>query len=594
MERLKQALRRIDGKGYKAYKDIEGSYRGDGFTLHIDHVQGDPFASPSRIRVELAGAVAGVEDDWLDPPWRRLAAEDFFARSVAQAIRGGRSTRGGPGTGGLHGTGKSGLIAIDAPGQQVLARTAVVIDRTRLEVRLSVGLPAAGRTVLGREAEQLLCGAVPYIVREGVLRADRDRLRRHLELADQQAAIRAWLREHGHVAFVADGSVLPRESGVSDRPMKGDGVVPFRSPERLAAEIPVPHRSKPIRGMVIPRGVTLIVGGGYHGKSTLLHALERGVYNHVEGDGREFVITEETAVKIRAEDGRRVECVDISPFISNLPFGKRTDRFSTDDASGSTSQAANIMEALEMGAGTLLIDEDTSATNFMIRDARMQRLVAKSKEPITPFVDKVRQLYEQHGVSTVLVVGGSGDYFKVADTVIMMDEYRPVDVTEEARRIAREHDSGRTEEGGEAFGPVTPRIIHPDSFDASRGRREKVDAKGLSTILYGTHAIDLSQVEQLVDPSQTRAIALMMQALAQQLAQKQQRERSIRPAAGGAAPTLREQIDQLYDKIARDGLDVLSPWRGKHPGDLALPRPFELAAAVNRLRTLRAQPKGGN
>jgi len=607
MERLKQALRRIDGKGYKAYKDIEGSYRGEGFALHIDHVQGDPFASPSRIRVELAAAVAGVEEDWLDPPWRRVAAEDFFARSVAQAIRGGRSTRGagggyaaggaGYGAAGGHGTGKSGLIAIDAPGQQVLARTAVVIDRTRLEVRLSVGLPAAGRTILGLEAEQLLCGAVPHIVREGVLRADRDRLRRHLELADQQAAIRAWLREHGHVAFVADGSVLPRESGVSDRPMKGDGVVPFRSPERLAAEIPVPHRSKPIRGMVIPRGVTLIVGGGYHGKSTLLHALERGVYNHVEEDGREYVITEETAVKIRAEDGRRIECVDISPFISNLPFGKRTDRFSTDDASGSTSQAANIMEALEMGAGTLLIDEDTSATNFMIRDARMQRLVAKSKEPITPFVDKVRQLYEQHGVSTVLVVGGSGDYFKVADTVIMMDEYMPVDVTEEARRIAAEHDSGRTEEVGEAFGPVTPRIIHPDSFDASRGRREKVDAKGLATILYGTQAIDLSQVEQLVDPSQTRAIALMMQELAKQMdkrpgPEKQLQKQMPKHAGEGGELTLSEQIGRLYEKIAAHGLDILSQYRGKHPGDLALPRKFELAAAVNRLRTLRARPAG--
>lgn len=567
MERLRQALRCIDGKGYKAYKDIEGSYRGDGFVLHIDHVQGDPFASPSRVRVEVEPVAAGVEAHWLNPPFRRTAAEDFFARSVAQAIR-GRSPRGS------IGHGKSGLIAIDVPGQQVLPRTAVTIDTKRLEVRLSVGLPAAGRTILGREAEKLLCEAVPQIVRQGVLRADRDKLGRHLELADQQEAIRAYLRERCYVAFVADGAVLPRESGNSDRLMKGSGVVPFRSPDSLAVEIPVPHR-KPIRGMAIPRGVTLIVGGGYHGKSTLLHALERGVYNHVEGDGREYVITEETAVKIRAEDGRRVECVDISPFIAGLPFGKRTDRFSTDDASGSTSQAANIMEALEMGAGTLLIDEDTSATNFMIRDARMQRLVAKSKEPITPFVDKVRQLYDQHGVSTVLVVGGSGDYFQAADTVIMMDEYVPVEVTAEAKRIAGECGGGRTPEGGDAFGTVTARIIRPDSFDATRGRREKVDAKGLSTILYGTHEIDLSQVEQLVDPSQTRAIALMMQELAKR--------------AERGALTLRELIDRLYEDIAAHGLDILSPYRGKHPGDLALPRKFELAAAVNRLRTLQAR-----
>jgi len=568
MERLKQALRRIDGRGYKAYKEIEGSYRGEGFALHIDHVQGDPFASPSRVRVEIAAAVAGVEADWLSPPWRRTAAEDFFARSVGEAIR-ARSSRGASG-----GHGKSGLVAIDAPGQQVLPRTAASLDRSRLDIRLSVGLPAAGRTVLGREAEKLLVETVPQLVRDGVLRADKNRLRRHLELADQQEAIRAFLRERGYVAFVADGAILPRESGASDRPMRTDGVVPFRSPAGLAVEIPVPHGS-PIRGMAIPRGVTLIVGGGYHGKSTLLQALERGVYNHVEGDGREYVVTEESAVKIRAEDGRRVECVDISPFVSNLPFGKRTDRFSTDNASGSTSQAANIMEALEMGAGTLLIDEDTSATNFMIRDARMQRLVAKNKEPITPFVDKVRQLYDEHGVSTVLVVGGSGDYFWTADTVIMMDEYVPVEVTEEAKRIARLFDSGRTPEGGDTFGTVTPRIISRDSFDASRGHREKADAKGLRSILYGRHEIDLAQVEQLVDPSQTRAIALMMQELAKQ------------PDDGSM--TLREQIDRLYAKIEAQGLDVLSPYRGKHPGDLALPRKLELAAAVNRLRSLRAR-----
>lgn len=561
MERLKQTLQRINGKGYKAYKDIEGTYQGKGFALHIDHVQGDPFASPSRLRVEIR---TPIDPEWIRTPWRHTAAEDYFARCTAEAIR-RRSFRG-------RGDGKSGRIAVDAPGQEVLKRTAVKMTERSMEVRLSVGLPAAGRTILGREAERLLCEAVPGIVEEAVFRRDDAQLRAHLELADQQAEIRTYLKKHGFVAFVANGSILPRESGVSNRPLRADEVVAFRSPPSLEISIPVPHRREPLSGMGIRQGVTLIVGGGYHGKSTLLQAIERGVYNHAAGDGREYVITDETACKIRAEDGRRVEKVDISPFITNLPFGKDTRRFSTEDASGSTSQAANIIEALEIGAKALLIDEDTSATNFMIRDARMQELVAKEKEPITPFVDKVRQLYEEHGVSTVLVIGGSGDYFDAADTVIMMDEYRALDVTEQARAIAQRLGSGRKPEGGGSFGRSAPRIVLAESFDAARGHKTKADAKSRTKILYGTTEIDLSFVEQLVDASQTRAIVRMMVMLAK------------READGKAA--LPEMLDRLCRRVEEQGLDVLSPFPGKHPGDLALPRKAELAAAVNRLRTL--------
>ena len=325
--------------------------------------------------------------------------------------------------------------------------------------------------------------------------------------------------------------------------------------------------------MGIPEGVTLIVGGGFHGKSTLLNALERGIYNHIPGDGREYVVTDPRAVKIRAEDGRRVEKVNISPFIDNLPLRKDTKRFSTDNASGSTSQAANIMEALEVGARVLLIDEDTSATNFMIRDERMQALVAKEKEPITPFVDKVRKLYTDLGVSTILVMGGSGDYFDVADTVIMMDSYRPRCVTEQAKEIAHRYGTHRKDEGGEEFGEITPRVPLEASFDPSRGKREvKIEAKGLRTILYGTTAIDLSCLEQLVDISQTRAIGLMIHRYATLYAD------------GGL--TLREGLEQVMRDIEEKGLDCLSPFR---VGNLAEVRIFELAGAINRMRTLRVK-----
>jgi predicted ABC-class ATPase len=329
--------------------------------------------------------------------------------------------------------------------------------------------------------------------------------------------------------------------------------------------------------MGIPRGVTLIVGGGYHGKSTLLAAIERGVYNHIPGDGREFVVTDAAAVKVRAEDGRRIAGVDISPFIANLPFGIDTRSFTTDNASGSTSQAANIIEALEAGARVLLVDEDTAATNFMIRDHRMQELIAKEHEPITPFIDKVRLLYQDYGVSTILVMGGSGDYFDVADTVIAMENYRPWDATERAKEIARKYAAERRPEGGERFGSITPRIPLPDSLDPSKGRREvSLKARGLKTILFGREEIDLSAVEQLVDDSQVRAIA---QAL------YYAREKYM-----DGRRTMKEILDAVMRDIDEQGLDVLDPRR---MGDYARFRRFELAAALNRLRTLRVKMARG-
>jgi len=564
MQRLQERLRRIDGKGYKAYKDIQGTYDFKDFRLYIDHVQGDPFASPSRIRIRLPRKQVNIRDEWLSETWRLTALEDWlvrrFARNIDQLSRR------------VHGSGKSGLIAIDRPGQQILKRTAMVVNGEYAEVRLSIGLPARGRTVLGKQAEQMLLNDLPHLARTSFTLSakDQEAVVARMQLVDNQTAIRAAMEKNGWISFVADGAVLPRESGVSDRPLRKGEVVPFRAPESMRVTIDVPH-GDPIAGMAIPHGVTLIVGGGYHGKSTLLHAIERGVYNHVEGDGREYVLTDPRAVKVRAEDGRRVEKVNISPFIGMLPHGKDTRRFSTEDASGSTSQATNIMESLEVGCTCLLMDEDTSATNFMIRDARMQALVSKGKEPITPFIDKVRQLFEEKGVSTVLVLGGSGDYLDVADRVILMDHYVPADVTGRAKEIANRYVVERKAEGGDAFGDVTERIPLAKSFDATRGKKEKAEAKGLKSIMLGTEIIDCSALEQLVDVSQTRAIAQML--------------RWLEDRAEGTK-TLSQLLQELFDLVEKEGLDAISPFMGKHPGDMAMPRIFEVAGAVNRLRSL--------
>jgi predicted ABC-class ATPase len=566
-EGLRRLVRRIDGRGYKAYKDIEGIYNFGEYTLYIDHVQGDPFASPSRLRVRVPQNVAGFPKDTYYGKSREIALRDFLTRKFLEASR--RFCRGN------RGTGNSGIISIDRPGQEILERTSAFISEQFVEARFVVGLPALGRTVAGTHADAMFFEEIPQIVRASLpfKALDRNTLYKHIKMAEDADFLREQLGNLGLVAFVADGAILPRASGIDSRPLTRGHVVPFESPSSLRVRVELPNRGA-VTGMGIPKGVTLVVGGGYHGKSTLLRALELGVYNHIPGDGRELIVTNSYTVKIRAEDGRRIEKVDISPFIANLPFGQDTGAFSTDDASGSTSQAANIIENLELGAQVLLIDEDTSATNFMIRDHRMQELVSKDKEPITPFIDKVRQLHRDLKVSTILVMGGSGDYFDVADCVICMVEYRPYDVTKQSRAIVEKYQAERRPEGGEHFGTITERVPLAHSFDPSRGRREvKVSSKGLHSIAFGTHTIDLGAVEQLVDASQTRAIGDAIYYAKKYM---------------DGEKTLRQIVDTVLKDVMGKGLDVLSP---RPVGDYAAFRGLELTAAINRLRTVLVRKK---
>lgn len=571
-EDLRRTIQRIDHKGYKAYQEIAGSYEFPGFRLVVDHVQGDPFASPSRMRILVPWEKAPFDRWMVANRSRRVGFRDFLTRAFHEAILAHSKGR--------RGIGHSGLIAIDKPGQEILDRSSFLVSPEGLEVRFVLGLPAEGRTILGKEAQEMLLGELPRIVEASMRPGNLNlgKLKEHVACSEDQDVMREQLEAMGLVAFVGEGSILPRRSGVDDRPLSSAlqsvRVVPFHPPSTMEVTLQRPNQG-PIKGMGIPGGVTLIVGGGFHGKSTLLHALERSVYNHVPGDGREGVVTHFSAVKIRAEDGRFVEGVDISPFIKNLPFGKDTGSFSTENASGSTSQAANIMEALEAGARVLLMDEDTSATNFMIRDRRMQALVSKEREPITPFIDKVRQIYNELGVSTVLVMGGSGDYLDVADKVILMDHYRPLDVTKEAMLIKDEFSSGRKPEGGEAFGRVAHRIPLRESFQARRGAREvKIDVRGLKQIVYGSTPIDLGRVEQLVDQSQTRAVGELIHYFA------------ARYADGRTC--LSEGLEKLFQDLEKGGFDTLGP---RKAGNLALPRAQEVAAAINRMRTLKVRQR---
>jgi predicted ABC-class ATPase len=563
LQRLRSTLDRIDRKGYGAYKDLSGSHDFESFTLFVDRVQRDPFAPPSLIRIR-------TRENTFDPklfghPVRRVAFEDFLTRSVERAIR--RVVRGNRGSGG------SGRVEIQWTSQVVLPRTSMVVAPDYVEARMAVGLPARGRSVDARAAKTMLLEELPEIVRRALVPApqggmEEEPARLHIEVVEDANHLRGRLTGLGLVAFVADGAVLPRESGASDRPLE-DGAVPFESPEEYRVEVGLPNRGA-VSGMGVPEGVTLVAGGGFHGKSTLLSALSWGVYDHVPGDGRELVVARDDAVKIRAEDGRSVSGVDISAMIGDLPGGRSTEDFSTPNASGSTSQAANIAEAIEAGTSLLLVDEDTSATNFMIRDERMRELVRS--EPISPFIDLVQPLYRSLNISTVVVVGGVGDYLDVADRVILLEDFRPSDATPRAREVTKMFPPRAPLTAREVRSP-RKRVADPSPVDLQRGKRQTARGKGPHTIELGRERVDLSYLEQLAEAGQTEAVARIVGEW----------------VASGEVRDVRDLLTEALTTVAQNGLDSLSGFRG-HPGEMSLPRAQELAAAMNRIRSLKAHP----
>eukprot|EP00403_Amphidinium_massartii_P031225 CAMPEP_0178388602 /NCGR_PEP_ID=MMETSP0689_2-20121128/9680_1 /TAXON_ID=160604 /ORGANISM="Amphidinium massartii, Strain CS-259" /LENGTH=626 /DNA_ID=CAMNT_0020009015 /DNA_START=116 /DNA_END=1992 /DNA_ORIENTATION=- len=579
---LQKTLQQMEGGGYPSYKDLMGApwdmENCSGAQVFFDRVQGDPYAPPSWVRVRVPARSANFPAEYVtDSAVRNVALCDFLTRVLSDMLRGGTGTDWTKAVAGEGWSGsKGGDVQIDTPGQYVLSRSCMVATKDHVEARLTLSLPARGRSIEGHRAAEIVGGLMDAVKSSLFHDAlDKDALRSHILSAEDQASARGQLSKLGLVAFVANGSVLPRKSGVDDRPMTKEddpNLVLFESPASMETSLTVPNRGT-ITGMGVKKGITLIVGGGFHGKSTLLQALQLGVYNKVDGDGREFVVCDEAAVKIRAEDGRFVACADISPFINNLPFGKDTTQFTTSDASGSTSQAANIVEALELGASCLLIDEDSCATNFMIRDAPMVELVAPDKEPITPFVKRVKPLFQDQGVSTVMVIGGSGDFFSLADTVICMERYMVTDVTAKAHEIAEKH--GR---GVPALVPfpasVSRRVVLKEGLAADH----KVSAKSMRCITYGNTEIELTFVEQLVEVGQAKAIMDCLQHLAANSKYVDGKRTLVE-----VVQMLESALHSEGQAVGENGLDTISS--GAPCPFHACPRRFELAAALNRLRT---------
>lgn len=562
---LRSKLKNIDHKGYPAYKELRGQYNFGDYVLSIDHVQGDPFASPSRLSVHVQKGKAGFPAEYYDTAAKRITLQDHLTRLFGRWISGGSFQ--------AKGSGKSGLMTVSRCGQQVLERTAMRIAGGDVTLRFEAGFPANGRTINARELEKMLFEILPDCVRKSLYYAniDKDKLQKAIWLCEDQQYIRECLCEKELCAFVANGSILPRESGVSEKPMKS--AVTFLSPESLKTTLNLPHRGE-ISGMGIPKGITLFVGGGYHGKSTILQALQNGVYNHIAGDGRELVITDATAFKLRAEDGRSITGVDISPFIKNLPNRKDTVRFSTEDASGSTSQAANLMEALESGSELILIDEDTSATNFMVRDRLMAQVITPGEEPITPFISRVRGMYEDLGVSSVIVAGSSGAFFDMADTIIQMKEYVPIDITDKAKRAAQEYDNAaKTDAENAAHFPDFNRKRCPlPDMTLRKEERIKIKTMGTSELLLSKESVELRYLEQLKDQEQTAALAYLLKCAQLKMMDGKKEIRQI--------------VDMLNEQLDSKGLESLFE-HGDVSSQLARPRKQEIAACINRYRRLR-------
>lgn len=554
---LKRELEKIDGRGYKTYKTLEGQYSFEDYILSIDHVQGDPFASPSRIRV-IVNSNNNFPKNLFDEKYKKITICDFLTRLFSKNIyKYGEK---------VFGSGKSGLIEISKCSQQVIERTSIIINNEKIEARFYVGFPARGRSVLSKELEKILFNIIPNIVKNTLIynNINIKALNDKLKLLEDQEFIRKQLKDKKLIAFIANNSILPRESGISQKPLK-DGKK-FISPKELEVEFNTPNRGL-IKGMGIPEGITLIVGGGYHGKSTLLKALELGVYNHIEGDGREFVITDNTALKVRAEDGRAITKTDISLFINNLPNGKDTKKFYTENASGSTSQASNIIEGIESGTKLFLIDEDTSATNFMIRDSVMQQLVSKDKEPITPFIDVARSLYKQKGISTILVAGSSGDFFDIADLVIQMDNYEPYEVTKKAKALSR----GITNVNENLKVDIDfNRVILKGTIESSP-KGVKVKTLGKDGISINKENIDLRAVEQIVDNEQLNTIGAIMKYAENKLM--------------GKNLTLAQIADNITEEL-KNNLIGIENIKGGY-GSFAIVRKQEIMCAYNRYRKIK-------
>jgi Predicted ATPase of the ABC class len=525
-------------------------------------VQGDPFAPASRVLLKTSLQKLGYAPVWGSSFERRLALSDFLLRRLSAVVQ-------------EHFPEKNAPVAIENPGPEMLVRNSLWVDNGDLRVCLQVRLPGEGRKIESEAAAEILTMVLPDLV-SASLYNDSSRaaqLEAHYGVLADRVEILAELDKRGLCAFVPDGAVLPRASGLSEAPLKD--AVPFVAPPEMAVTLEICGRE--IRGMGIPRGVTVITGGAFHGKSTLLQALTRSVFPHVPGDGREGIVVDETALRVGVEDGRSVRATDLSIFVRDLPGGVSTKDFTTLSASGSTSEAANLLEAIEAGSRTFLIDEDSSAVNFLIRDIRVRKLLGDDREPLIPLTDRIRAI-AQAGYSFILVAGACGDYLDLADNIVVMANYK----AECAKSTKSVESAGSAEaESSEAnFAPPAPRAfadymqpLQKSVRPASAVERQvKVKLAGDSLLQIGFLVSDTSRLNTLVDKSQRLGAGFLLLNLLQNAASNA--DSMVNDSVSAAASKVCESIRNVGFRNLPQGLSR----------EMSLPREVDIACVAFRLR----------
>ena len=558
MKALYQKIRTLNGKNYGLYKSLADKPWDFGdFALEFLHVQGDPYAPASRVVIKANLSMLGYAGEWGGSFERRLALSDFLHRKLSRLVK-------------ERYPDKDAAIVFDTAGPEMLVRNSLWIDNGELRACLQVRLPGEGRKIQAEVAAEILTMVLPDLVSAGLYysKSDEAALQEHFRVLAERKEILAQLETRGLCAFVPDGAVLPRASGLSELPL--EGAVPFTAPEQMAVTLNVCGRE--IRGMGIPKGITVITGGAFHGKSTLLQALTRAVYPHIPGDGREGIVIDESALRVGVEDGRSVRGTDLSQFVRDLPGGVSTKNFNTLSASGSTSEAANLLEAMEAGSRAFLIDEDSSAVNFLIRDVRVRKLLGDDREPLIPLTDRIREISAQ-GYSFILVAGACGDYLDLADNIVIMANYKA--------ECAKSSQPG-TCSGEAAVSSARPFVGYMQPLQKSVRptsaveRQVKVKLSGDTLLQIGFLVSDTSRLNTLVDKQQRLGAGFVLLNLLQNAASN-----SESSDASNAGDSVAVTIQKLYEKIQNVGFRNLPQGMSR---EMSLPRVVDIACVAFRLR----------
>ena len=556
MKALYQTIRTLNGKNYGLYKSLADKPWDFGdFALEFLHVQGDPYAPASRVVIKANLSMLGYAGEWGGSFERRLALSDFLHRKLSRLVKEKYPD-------------KDAAIVFDTAGPEMLVRNSLWIDNGELRACLQVRLPGEGRKIQAEVAAEILTMVLPDLVSAGLYysKSDEAALQEHFRVLAERKEILAQLESRGLCAFVPDGAVLPRASGLSELPL--EGAVPFTAPEQMAVTLDVCGRE--IRGMGIPKGITVITGGAFHGKSTLLQALTRAVYPHIPGDGREGIVIDESALRVGVEDGRSVRGTDLSQFVRDLPGGVSTKNFNTLSASGSTSEAANLLEAMEAGSRAFLIDEDSSAVNFLIRDVRVRKLLGDDREPLIPLTDRIREISAQ-GYSFILVAGACGDYLDLADNIVIMANYK----AECAKSSQPQTSSGEAAASSARpfVGYMQPlqKSVRPTS---AVERQVKVKLSGDTLLQIGFLVSDTSRLNTLVDKQQRLGAGFVLLNLLQNAASNSE-------SSDASADSVAATIQKLHEKIQNVGFRNLPQGMSR---EMSLPRVVDIACVAFRLR----------